>query len=406
MNYVRRTALAALALALVLGLVGAAPAAALDRELRLQILKAVVQLGPLVEFEKDGETEVRTMGWGSGTIISADGLILTNYHVVDVSDLQVPENAQAIEGKLAVYITTASDTPPTLSYIAEVVAGSPEMDLAVLRITTDIGGEAIDWDEVRLPYLELGDSGELEPGDSLYIFGYPGIGGETVTFTSGVVSGFTSEEGVGERAWIKTDAAISGGNSGGTAVSDDGTLVAVPTQVGRGGVGGTPEYVDCRPLADTNGDGRLDEQDACVPVGGFINALRPVALAAPLIEQALEGGTPSIQTPTKPNPSKEGVQVTGVILDADTGRPIPGALFLALQPGITYDAWESDDEVYSAAKADATGHFALPDLLQRGESYTLVAGLKGYEPVYEDGIEVGADADPVVDLTIKLQKQD
>ncbi len=405
MNDLKRFIVAIVALALIVGLLGVEPAAALGRDVRLQILKSVVQLGPVAEVTNKGKTELRAMGWGSGTIISADGLILTNYHVVDVSDFDAPSNVKVLEGMVAVYITTKSDKPPTLSYIAEVVAASPELDLAVVRITRKISGETVSASKLKLPYVKLGDSDELETGDSIYIFGYPGIGGETLTFTSGVVSGFTSEKGVGNRAWIKTDAAISGGNSGGTGVNDDGLLIGVPTQVGRGGVGGESEYVDCRVLADTNGNGKLDKGDACVPVGGFINALRPAKLAQPLITQAQKGKT----TPTTPvSPGKttqEGVQIYGVIKDVDSGKPIPNALFIVLQPGVTYDAWENDDQVYSMAKADTKGKFTLPDLLERGQTYTLVVGLKGYVPIHEDDVLVEKDADAEIELTITLQKQ-
>jgi hypothetical protein len=63
-------------------------------------------------------------------------------------------------------------------------------------------------------------------------------------------------------------------------------LIGIPTQLGYGG---EDQYVDCRPLADTNRDGIVDENDDCVPVGGFINALRPVNLAIPMIEAAKRG---------------------------------------------------------------------------------------------------------------------
>jgi len=95
----------------------------------------------------------------------------------------------------------------------------------------------------------------------------------------------------------------------------------------------------------------------------------------------------------------------GTIVDVDTGRPIRGAIFLALNPGVTFDEFESDDQIYSAAEADRDGLFLLPDPLERGESYTLVAGLSGYYPVYEDDVYVGANADPIVDLTIKLKRR-
>ena len=85
------------------------------------------------------------------------------------------------------------------------------------------------------------------------------------------------------RAWIKTDATISGGNSGGTAVDDDGKLVGIPTQAAAG-TGVTP--VDARPVLDTNRDGRVDQRDTPMAIGGFINGLRPINLAIPLLEEA------------------------------------------------------------------------------------------------------------------------
>lgn len=65
--------------------------------------------------------------------------------------------------------------------------------------------------------------------------GYPGIGGEMTTFTKGVVSDFTCERGVEGRAFIKTDATIAGGNSGGLVANQQGESVGVPTQVGYDG---------------------------------------------------------------------------------------------------------------------------------------------------------------------------
>ncbi len=150
----------------------------------------------------------------------------------------------------------------------------------IIISTTD--GKAVK--NLNLPFVPLGDSDKLELGDVVSIFGYPGIGGETVTFTSGSVAGFTSESGVqGNRAWIKTDAVIAGGNSGGTAVDDDGKLVGIPTQAAAG-AGITP--VDARPVVDTNRDGRVDQRDTPMAIGGFINGLRPVNLAKGLLTKA------------------------------------------------------------------------------------------------------------------------
>ena len=82
---------------------------------------------------------------------------------------------------------------------------------------------------------------------------------------------------------IVTEANISGGTSGGLAMDAAGLMVAIPTQLGSGE---EQALVDCRVIADTNGDGNVNEKDMCIPVGGFINALRPINLALPLIETA------------------------------------------------------------------------------------------------------------------------
>jgi serine protease Do len=214
---------------------------------------------------------------GSGTFITETGFILTNAHVID--------NRYDEYDALGVAITETTDEPPTLQYIAEIVAVDYALDLAVIQITETIDGGAVS-DE--FPPLPLGDSDEVEIGDAIRILGYPGIGGETITFTNGVISGFTADRAVGNRAWIKTDATIAGGNSGGLALNDAGEAIGVPTVVGSG-AGAESGYVDCRVLEDTNNDGFLDDRDTCVPVGGFINGVRPVNLARDMIAAAFSG---------------------------------------------------------------------------------------------------------------------
>lgn len=227
---------------------------------------------------------------GSGTFVSSDGLILTNAHVVDDRFGEYDE--------LGVAVTDRSDSPPELAYLAEIEAVDYALDLAVVRVVSTIDGGDID---AEFPFVELADSDDVEIGDEISILGYPGIGGDTITFTEGAVSGFTSERSIDGRAWIKTDATIAGGNSGGLAVNEDGILIGVPTIVGSGS---ESDFVDCRLLSDTNRDGVIDDRDTCVPVGGFINGLRPVNLALPLIDAA-ESGLPYISD-FEPEPTPSG----------------------------------------------------------------------------------------------------
>ncbi len=224
------------------------------------------------------------MWTGSGSIVDATGYILTNAHVV-MPDKEFPPIAS-----LLISVTQKEDEPPVPKYLAEVAVADMDLDLAVLRIIADADGNPIPPNSLDLPAIPLGNSDEAHLGTPLRILGYPGIGGDTITLTTGEIAGFTSEPGVKGRAFIKTSATIAGGNSGGAGLTPDGELIAVPTQLGAGG-GADSEIVDCRRLTDTNDDGFVDERDACVPGGGFINALRPINLAKPLLARALAGAT-------------------------------------------------------------------------------------------------------------------
>ena len=256
-----------------------------DRQIRQNLLRSTVQIIAM----QDSGGQLQPVWTGSGIILTSDGLILTNAHVASDPDPDYQPDA------LGVAITVRSDEPPDLRYLAEVVAVDYELDLAVIKIASDLDGKPVDTEQLALDYVPAGDSDLLELGDLVRILGYPGIGGETITFTEGSVSGFTRVRGVDGRAWIKTDATIAGGNSGGLAANADGQIIGVPTQVGYGGA---ERFADCRYLADTNGDGVINQNDNCIPVGGFINAVRPVNLAKPIIEAARTG----IALKPKPEP--------------------------------------------------------------------------------------------------------
>ena len=134
---------------------------------------------------------------GSGVIVSPDGVIVTNHHVVEDSD------------EIIVALTDRRE------FEAELVGGDEATDLAVLRI--DAGGES-------LPALELGDSDSVAVGDIVLAIGNPFGVGQTVT--SGIVSA-QARTGPKGGAFIQTDAAINPGNSGGALVTLDGRLIGV-----------------------------------------------------------------------------------------------------------------------------------------------------------------------------------
>ncbi|MGQ9553603.1 MAG: trypsin-like peptidase domain-containing protein [Anaerolineae bacterium] len=382
----------AVALALLVLLPLFSPVAeALGRRDTQRLMKSVVQL---IAADEGRGGRIIPKWSGSGTIISSDGLILTNCHVALPRAMY--DNSDLDYDLLIVALTTRSDEPPQPTYIAEVVQYDPDLDLAVLRVSQTMDGTPVDAQELNLPAVSLGDSDALEIGDALYIFGYPGIGGETITFTSGNVSGFSSERGIRGRAWIKTDASVAGGNSGGAGINEQGELVGVPTQFGSGG-NGAP--VDCRPYGDTNGDGVIDEDDACIPLGGFINALRPVNLALPLIEAAGLGIGPQ-PTPT-PGPTRE----------PPPGRPSVSRLIFAPgvddcdQPLTVVRSFPSDTEdIYLVFDYDnfQDGATWQPVLVYEGETYSDIWSPSNWEGDPKGTSWIGLHNEPLPDGTYQF----
>jgi serine protease DegQ len=141
-------------------------------------------------------------GLGSGVIISADGYILTNNHVV--------EGADEIEVVL-------NDSRKTRG---KVIGTDPDTDLAILKITLD-----------RLPVITLGNSDALQVGDQVLAIGNPFGVGQTVT--SGIVSALGRNQlGINTfENFIQTDAAINPGNSGGALVDVNGHLMGINTAI-------------------------------------------------------------------------------------------------------------------------------------------------------------------------------
>ncbi|MBN1679964.1 MAG: trypsin-like peptidase domain-containing protein [Anaerolineae bacterium] len=228
-------------------------------------------------YETEGGPVISCVG--SGTLVSANGLILTNAHSALPSDA-CPSD------RITIGITVRLDEPPIPTYTVEVIDYSQGLDLAVLRINGYLDGRIIEPGTLQLPFVELGDSSTVELDNTITVIGYPNIGNEAVTVTRGTVSGFTAEARVGDRAWIRTSATIPGLMSGGGAYNRDGELVGIPTIAPARASG---EAVDCRVIQDSNADGRADRNDTCVPVGGFISALRPSRLARGLVRAATLG---------------------------------------------------------------------------------------------------------------------
>lgn len=161
-------------------------------------------------FEKRDMPVPKVKGLGSGVIITSDGYIVTNSHVVEGADeinVRLPGNKK--------------------DHVASVVGSDTATDIAVLKIeATDLVG------------AQLGDSDKLRVGDTVIAIGNPF--GLSHTVTMGIVSalGRNDLNITGYENFIQTDASINIGNSGGALVDNNGSIIGINTAILSGGTGG------------------------------------------------------------------------------------------------------------------------------------------------------------------------
>lgn len=160
--------------------------------------------GPLNDFFEsfDIPKKWKEQSLGSGVVVSADGYIITNYHVVEKSD----------EIKVTLF--------DQQNYRGKIIGSDPKTDLAVIKIPAK-----------NLPAIKWGDSDRLQVGEFVLAFGNPYSLGHTVTM--GIVSALgRANVGIADyEDFIQTDAAINPGNSGGPLVNIKGELVGINTAI-------------------------------------------------------------------------------------------------------------------------------------------------------------------------------
>src|SRR5258708_23262258 len=162
---------------------------------------------------------------GSGSMVSADGLILTNAHNALPSD-----NCKS--NRLVIGLSVRLGEAPVATYNAEAVETNVGWDLAVVRITTTLDGRPVDRATLSLPFVQIGDSDTTRLDQTINVVGFVASEDKASTVSQvsrGTISGYTAEARIGDRAWIKSNARIPGGAAGGGAYHTDGKLIGIPT---------------------------------------------------------------------------------------------------------------------------------------------------------------------------------
>ena len=225
------------------------------------------------DFPFGGQRERLENSLGSGVIVKANGIIVTNHHVI--------KGADAITAVLS----------DRREFEARILIADERTDIAVLRVETE--GE-------RLPFVAFGDSDDLEVGDLVLALGNPFGVGRTVT--SGIVSALarTSVGITDYRFFIQTDAAINPGNSGGALVDMKGRLVGINTAIfsrngGSMGIGFAVPSNMVRTIVESAATGRklvrpwlgLTGKPVTADIASALGLKRPIGV---LIEHVAEGG--------------------------------------------------------------------------------------------------------------------
>ena len=124
---------------------------------------------------------------GSGTLVGREGLILTNAHIVEPSDICDGD-------QILIAISKSLEEPPVPSFRAEMVQVDAKRDLALLQIRQELDGRSLDPRALTLPYAELGNSDDVQLDQTVVFLGFSGIGDAPIRpaedVLRGTISGF------------------------------------------------------------------------------------------------------------------------------------------------------------------------------------------------------------------------
>jgi S1-C subfamily serine protease len=326
-----------------------------------EILPAI---GQVLAGENSSNGDINVKMEGSGVVIESSGLVITNYHVIS--------NGSKPYSSIWVNLVDPANPykPPDRARLfkAEILRQDTEEDLVILRLVADING--LSTENVRpFKFLPLGNSKNIGFLEEIYTLGFPKAGGATVTMTRGQISGKEELEG-----WLKIDAQVTHGSSGGAVINKNGELIGISTKV-------RPDIQEI----DTNGDGF---PDTTVNLGS-VGLIRPVEMVAAMLGE-VKGQTASNEKVEKEHTR---IEIKGLVQDAE-GNSVAKALVGLLKAGSQEATVEN---LLTWTRADESGVFHFPYPIPPGV-YTIRARADGYK-IYLESIELTAElSHPVIKL--------
>jgi S1-C subfamily serine protease len=350
-----------------------APAARRDPKALIRATEPGVVM-VLVADVVDGELVARSSG--SGTVVTRDGAVLTAAHVL----LDEAAGGRPHDLFLVGRFRGEGAEPELLcGGLPGAARRLDAVDLALIACDRDLNGQP--WSAGRWPAVPLGRSENVTPGAQIWVLGYGGLGGVKMHASAGLVSGWTGElGGAGRRDFMRTDATVAPGSSGGAAVDESGRLIGVPTAY--------------RPLTATQG--RIS-----VPLGQ-VGLIRPIELARDLLAVAQAGFTPVRGATEVPaggavdDGAPEAVMLRGRVVEAAGHRPIVGARVLVLRGAFDLDDGGGLSRAIGVGTTDGDGVFLVDPPIPRGGPYSVAVLGRGFRPLVGDRILAVAPDSPHV----------
>ena len=289
--------------------------------------------------------EEREVSSGSGVLISPDGELLTNNHVI--------EGAQGGDGKPQIEVKLSDGR----TFNGRILGRDKELDIALVKIDAD-----------HLPFAKLGDSDKVRVGEWVVAIGNP-LGLEH-TVTQGIISakGRRLEAGLG--AYLQTDAAINRGNSGGPLLNLKGEVLGINTLI------------------------RADGQNIgfAVPISEVNRILKYLRSGQPVSRGYL-----GIQLAQLSGPFQEalGAKEGAVVSSVEHGAPAEkaGLQRLDVITGVDGQAISSPDELVSAISSRRAGETVKLQILRDGKAQTLAVKLGDRKDMAQNGGQDDEDGD-------------